>query len=40
MRSTFHAAVSAVLLSISFAASAAPMPEARRLHSIDVFQLE
>ncbi len=39
MRSKFHAAISAALVSISFAAAAA-MPEARRLHSIDVFQLE
>jgi dipeptidyl aminopeptidase/acylaminoacyl peptidase len=39
MRSTIHAVLSAALASISFAAAAA-MPEARRLHSIDVFQLE
>jgi dipeptidyl aminopeptidase/acylaminoacyl peptidase len=40
MRSSLHAAVTAALLSIAFTAAAAPMPEARRLHSIDVFQLE
>jgi acylaminoacyl-peptidase len=40
MRSTIHAAVSAVLVAISVAASGAPLPDARRLHSIDVFQLE
>ena len=36
-----HAALGAALASISFAtAAAADFPEARRLHSIDVFQLE
>jgi len=40
MRSSLHAAVSAALMSISFAAVAAPLADARRLHSIDVFQLE
>src|SRR5688572_16445603 len=35
-----HAALGAVLVSISFAAMAADLPDARRLHSIDVFQLE
>jgi acylaminoacyl-peptidase len=40
MWSNFQRTVSAVLLAISFAASAASLPDARRLHSIDVFQLE
>jgi dipeptidyl aminopeptidase/acylaminoacyl peptidase len=39
MWSNFQRTVSAVLLAISFAASAASLPDARRLHSIDVFQL-
>src|SRR5262245_15362651 len=34
------AALGAALVSLSFAALAADMPESRRLHSIDVFQLE
>ena len=35
-----HAALGAALVSLSFAAMAADLPESRRLHSIDVFQLE
>ncbi|HET9863500.1 MAG TPA: S9 family peptidase [Steroidobacteraceae bacterium] len=40
MWSTTRAAAGAALLFFSFATGAAPLPEARRLHSIDVFQLE
>jgi len=35
-----HAALGAALVSLSFTALAADLPESRRLHSIDVFQLE
>ncbi len=40
MRSSLHAATSAALMFVSCAAVAAPLADARRLHSIDVFQLE
>jgi dipeptidyl aminopeptidase/acylaminoacyl peptidase len=40
MKSSFHAALGAVLVFLSFDSRAAELPEARRLHSIDVFQLE
>src|SRR6188768_441053 len=40
MRSSLHAAMSVALMFVSFAAVAAPLADARRLHSIDVFQLE
>jgi len=40
MNRMFHAALGAALVSLSFAAMAADLPESRRLHSIDVFQLE
>src|SRR3954447_7731788 len=40
MRSSLYAAVSAALMFVSVAPVAAPLPEPRRLHSIDVFQLE
>ena len=35
-----RAALGAALVSLSFTGLAADLPEARRLHSIDVFQLE
>jgi dipeptidyl aminopeptidase/acylaminoacyl peptidase len=40
MKSSFHAALGAVLVFLSLDSRAAELPEARRLHSIDVFQLE
>jgi dipeptidyl aminopeptidase/acylaminoacyl peptidase len=40
MKSAVYAALGAVLASVSSFAAAAPMPESRRFHSIDVFQLE